>query len=251
MTVRAILRPAAATVLASTNVTSAANVLSAEPKQVAIAGVAAATQSVIVIDLGTIQQIDTLFIGYSRGNDDGLACLYSQVYGNVDGAFAADLAPLPSAVAGARKHRLVQLAEPVSLRYITLLKTLSSPLEIGVVAAGLAFRPQWGAELGGGVGLIDTSGVTRRRDGGFGIDPGVVAAQLQWTFSDLSAAEVAQLYALLSTIGTSRPAIVIEGDDDGPATTEEVHYGTFTRLEPYERLQPGLTRWGLRFEAWE
>jgi len=35
-----------------------------------------------------------------------------------------------------------------------------------------------------------------------------------------------------------------------PGLNERIHYGLFDRFEPYERLSPGRTRWGLRMNEW-
>lgn len=251
MSVRSIIAPVAVQDVSGFNVEGAGRVALPEPKQVAIVGNDPGTESTIRLKLAQGATIDTIFVGFATAGETPVG-FYSGDNHGFENLLAAAALPLATLVARGRRHYLLQLAQPISPRYLSLyFGPSSAPFQIGLFAAGLAFRPKWGGEFGGGVGLTDTGAVSRRRDGGFGIDEGVTAAQLQWTFGDLSDVERAQLFALLRERGTSRPAIVIEGEDTGPMLTEEVHYGLFTRIEAYERFAPGMNRWALRFEDWE
>lgn len=251
MSVRSLFRPLPVVQVDQNNVANGALVMTPEPKQVATIGANGQGDAYLKLTFPSQAEFDSVFVGFSSGGDKQIE-IWSRESGVTEKYLGPPIAALPTGIAGGRRHYLLQLAQPVSAVGLSIYaRAVQAPFTIGVVAAGLAFRPEWGGEFGGGVGLTDTGGVSRRRDGGFGIDEGVTAAQLQWIFGDLSDVERAQLFALLRERGTSRPAIVIEGEDTGPMLTEEVHYGLFTRIEAYERFAPGMSRWALRFEAWE
>lgn len=242
---RAIMAPMPVALAGSVNLAGGARALNSEPREVAVAS---ANFFALGVDLGVMRAVDTVALLYVRGGDaaftafGGLAGMYEQQLGT---------APLlTTQVTGDVRHSVIRLAQPVNVRYLVVHCDSSAPLQLGVMAVGRRFQPQWGAEWGGGVGLVDTGSATRRPDGGFGIDHGALAAQLQWTFGDLSDNERAALFGLLKNRGTTRPALVLEGDDNGPTMSEQVHWGLFTRIEAYERLAPGMSRWSLRFEDW-
>lgn len=244
MSARAVMRPLAG-VLSVVNVANPQQLDSADPKQVATAG---AGDFAIQVDLGSATAIDSVFVGHTTAAageglviHSGLVSGYENLIGQYD--------PLQSSLYAGRRHYWASFPV-VTARYITIHAQLAAPIHIGVVAVGKGWRPERGAEWGGGAGLVDTGTATRRRDGGFGIDPGVRAITLQWTFGDLSDAEVEGLFAVLHDLGETGTALVIEGDDAGPTRSEQLHWGRFARIESYERQDRGTTRWSLRFEDW-
>jgi hypothetical protein len=123
-------------------------------------------------------------------------------------------------------------------------------LQIGLFNVGLSFQPQWGQEYGGGRPIIDTGTATRLIGGGFGIDEGTIVGGYQWQFGDISKAELAKLYALLKTRGNTKPVWVVEDPDQVEGLNEGTHYGLFTKIEPYERLDATRTRYTLQMEEW-
>lgn len=246
MSVRAIVRPLTLAPNYAEGLASSANLLSPEPKSVALVGGAYVDTNFVST---APQLVDTFFLGFIDGGGAKLDNLVVRL-GVRDVTWPAAI--LPTKVIGGRRHALVQLAQPVSSDLFGFIIQAPSvlPITIGIFTAGLAFRPTWGGEWGGGVGLVDTASVTRRKDGGFGIDPGVRAMLPQWTFGDLSDTERTDLFGLLHGCGESEPMLVIEGDDTGPTLSEQIHWGLFTRIEAYERTAPGTTRWSLRFQDW-
>lgn len=250
MSMRAIVRPEALVTSGISGLIGGANVLRPEPKQVAVSsGGYLAVQA----NLPGATLVDTLLVGFvgSAGVAlDGLTFSFLALRaGNQVQLGAASL--LATRVRSGRRHALLQLSQPQVLDVVAFyLDGAPAGISIGLFAAGLAFRPTWGGEWGGGVGLVDTASVTRRKDGGFGIDPGVRAMLPQWTFGDLSDTERTDLFGLLHGCGESEPMLVIEGDDTGPTLSEQIHWGLFTRIEAYERTAPGTTRWSLRFQDW-
>ena len=241
-----IIRPLPFAV-AATGLASASQLLSPEPKQVAVAIGGAAT---IALDLGAATAIDTVFIGYT--NDSG-AGSFAMSYGPATGfenAVAGATTALPTKLIGGRPHFLKVLAAPVTARFIGLTANLAAGFEIGVVALGKALRPALGPEFGHGKGVIDTGTATRRRDGGFAIDPGTRATSFQWTLGDLTDDVRDQLYAILQDRGETRSVLIVEGTEPSPALSERLHWSLMTRIEAYERRDPELTRWSLKTQDW-
>lgn len=246
MSIRAIMRPLALAPNYADGLAPSRNLLSPEPKSVAI--VSKANVDVNFVPAAPTL-VDTFFLGFIDGGGADLAGLNVRI-GTREVTWQATI--LPTKIPGGRRHALIQLAQPVAsdLFGFVIQAPAVASLTIGVYAVGRAFRPTWGGEWGGGVGLVDTASVTRRKDGGFGIDPGVRAMLPQWTFGDLSDTERTDLFGLLHGCGESEPMLVIEGDDTGSTLSEQVHWGLFTRIEAYERTAPGMTRWSLRFQDW-
>lgn len=253
MTVRSIMRPEPLVPYSSFALVGAANVLTAEPKEVAVTSGGFPS---FYADAGAPIAVDTFVLGYvAKAGADLSGFTVNFFAGGLGGApQVGQAALLPTALRAGRRHCVLQLGAPVAERivgfYIGGPGADAAGLQIGLFAVGRSFRPAWGSEYGSGAGVIDTGSVTRRRDGGFGIDPGARAATLQWTFGDLSDAETDALFALLMDRGETASIVAIEGADTGPTTSEQVHWGRFTRIETYERLDAGITRWSLRMEDW-
>ena len=254
MTVRSIIRPEPLVPYASFALVEATNVLTAEPKQVAVTSGGFPS---CYADAGAPIAVDTFVLGYVAKPGADLSAFTVHFFADAGAVGASEVgqaALLPTALRAGRRHCVLQLGAPVAERivgfYIGGPGADAAGLEIGLFAVGRSFRPAWGSEYGSGAGVIDTGSVTRRRDGGFGIDPGARAATLQWTFGDLSDAETDALFALLMDRGETASIVAIEGADTGPITSEQVHWGRFTRIETYERLDAGITRWSLRMEDW-
>lgn len=248
--IRALVNPLPMAITAPANIVGAARLATPEPKEVAVAGDLPGNWS-IVVDLGSAQLIDTVAVLFLRGDDPSVVCYYG--LDNVwQQQFAPNAAALPTLASDQRRDRVMTVPAPVRARYVGIgrERASASRVELGVIVIGRAFRPQWGGEWGGGVGLADTGQVTRRRDGGFAIDSGTAAPTLQWIFGDLSDDERRQLFAIVQDRGETKPLLAIEGGDGGPTTSEEVHWGLLTRIEAYERQAPGMTRWSMRFQDW-
>lgn len=256
MSVRAIMRPASLGPSFAGGLLGSGNLLSSEPKAVAVSNGQTPDANFVVPNNAPIE-VDTFvlaFVGASGVNLDALSVNFGLRSGGGN-ITVGRTALLPSRISGGRRHAVLQLAQPLqSTLFGFNVTTDNGPppagISFGLFAVGRAFRPTWGGEWGGGVGLVDTASVTRRKDGGFGIDPGVRAMLPQWTFGDLSDTERTDLFGLLHGCGESEPMLVIEGDDTGPTLSEQIHWGLFTRIEAYERTAPGTTRWSLRFQDW-
>lgn len=246
MAVAAIVRPLPISAIGGT-FPNVSRLLTPDPKEAAIT--ASSGIATIDIDLGSVQSIDTIFLGYTSGHSgEGVGLLY--------GTAAYDTTPGPlipigdSDLIAPRRHFLQVLPAPISARYIRLTKDYAANYAIGVVAVGLAFRPTWGHEYGSGRIIESTGTAERLFGGGFGIDEGVTAGGWQWTFGDLQEADRKALYAIARNLGETKTVLVIE-DPASTELTDACHWGLFRKLEAYERLDPKNTRWSFQIGDWE
>lgn len=247
MSYHALARPSQATI-AATGIAPAWRMMTPEPKEVAVSVAGGAIA--ITIDLGAVVQFDTAFVGFTNANPATPLQLSFGIAGAWEVAEGAGKMALPTRTKAPRRHYLWQLGEPVLARYVGIAGNVPAGFQIGVVAAAQSFRPKWGPEFGHGRGIIDTGSATRRPDGGFGIVKGVRAATWQWTLGDLSDEEREELFALVFDRGETETLLAIEGGAIDPPYGESVHWSLLTRVEPYERNDPGMTRWALRIQDW-
>lgn len=246
MSVLSILKPHAVSALSSTLV-DGFRLLTADPKEVGYMP-NVVSQMTIDVDLGSIKPVSSIYLGAMSGALDfqvqgGAAAYTTNLIGNVA------VAPKGSGV-GSRKW-LASFAEQ-SWRYVRLTSTTNAPnlFEIGNLVVGKAFRPTWGHEYGGGRGVGDTGAVTRLQSGGFGINPGARFKAWDFTLGDLTDAEVEELYDIALEVGVTNPIVVCENPDITAGLDARIHYGLFAKLDRFERLIPGATKWNLKVEEW-
>lgn len=242
MSVLAIIRPLPATY--GGNMTDAARMGTPDPREVAYStGSGART---IDMDLGSVQSVGAIYLG-------GATFAGSfQITGGVAGyteTVIGDILSAPKRTAVSPRQYLATFP-PINVRYIRLSANLNNGWEVGVAVAGERFSPTFGHEWGAGRYLADTGTATRNRAGGFGVDPGAVVAGWEFTLGDLTDEEREVLFDMLRKIGETRPVIVAEDPDVTPDLDARLHYGLFQRLEKYERVQTGVTRWALKVEEW-
>lgn len=246
----AIIRPeTVAAIAASSNSADSGNMLTAPPREVWLSSVAAT--HTIDIDLGSAMAIDTLFIG-STNAATGTTLTVSRGTGMGAGLTAEGTQNLRlGAAEGPRFHGLFTRAVGApAARYFRL--TISLPaaaaLEVGVIAAGLAFRRSVAYPTSRVA--IDTSTRTDLWDGGFGVGEGVTKAAYRFKFIDLDKSSRDQLWSLVSKRGTRRPIILVEDDEDLPLADSSVHYGLLDRFEPWERANALDTIWSMGMVEW-
>jgi hypothetical protein len=201
------------------------------------------------IDLGSARSLDTVVVGYVSRTDT-IHIDMGNVGGNV---YSADVPVAPTFV-GAPYHFLVAIDNPLSVQFINISAPGSSSfaagVSIGVFAAGLSFKTQWGQEWGAGRPIEDTSAVERLFGGGFGRDLGAIVGGYQWTFGDLQEIERKKLYGVARRLGSSRDVLVIEDPEAGDDLGDRIHWGIFQKLNTYERLNPKDTKWSLQIGDW-
>lgn len=248
-----VVRPLPPTaIVGSSGITAPGNLLTPDPKEAALV---AAGGGSITLDLGTVVQVDTAFVGYhtataatwAMGGNDG-----TPGNGIPASLTVAAVSPLnPTGTADLPRHACVRSAVVRSSRYWQFqFGAQAGGYLVGCIALGLAFQPSLGHEYGSGRQVGDTSSVSRLRGGGFGIDPGVTFTGWRWTMGDLTDDEVAQLYAIQRRTGTAKTVLVVEDPDPTPGLNERIHWGLMQKLEPYERLAPGATRWAMTIDDW-
>jgi len=227
--------------------------LTNDPKEVWVDSLAGSAVT-FNIDLGSPQSLDTVFLGFTNAADAATWTVSSGVAGPTEQVWtSAAVFPSPYKIAARPRHGFVQLAGAAMARYVRITITQpagSQPLYAGVVAVGAAFVPTWGREYGSGRTPIDTGSRERLPSGGFGISPGAIKSSWSWTMGDLLDDEVDTLFAMAMAFGQSYALLTIEDPDSTPGLAERIHWGVFDKLEAYERLAPGATKWAFTVEDW-
>lgn len=231
----------------------AARVLTPDPKEVWLDSTIASAAT-ISIDLGSVQSVDTAFVGGTNAITGAVMTVRSGVASPTEYAWpTAGTLPVPYRVATRPRHGLARLATPVQARYVDIILTQPAggqPLYVGNIALGAGFTPQWGSEYGGGRSVIDTGARERLIGGGFGVLRGTRKAGYAWTMGDLLDDEVQALYALVYDRGETAPLVVVEDPEITAGLGERTHWCVADKLEAYERFAPGATRWSFSIEEW-
>lgn len=243
-----------------------ARLLNADPREVWVDNTIA-SQVTLGIDLGSVQSVDTVFLGFTNAGDGAAMVVSSGVASAGETAWAGAVLPAPYKTTRRPRHGFVwrsklvndpeagaiRVGDPINARYIDVKLTQpagNDALYAGVLAAGLAFQPKFGREYGGGRTPIDTGSRERMPSGGFGVSPGIVKSSWDFTMGDLTADEVDQLWDLTLQLGETRSVLAVENPDVSPGLNERLHWSMFDKLQQYERLNPALTRWAFRVEDW-
>lgn len=245
MSVLAIVRPLPINAIGG-SMPGVSRLLTPDPKEAAIGDGGSET---IDIDLGASVQFDTIFLGYTSAAD-GEAVTVTYGAGSYTTNAAANLPAGATEMLTPRRHFIRVYDAPMTGRYIRLTGTFAAGYAIGVVAVGLAWRPTWGHEFGGGRTVDTTGSAERLFGGGFGIDEGVTAGGWNFTLGDLQPAELKKLYAIARDRGETKSLLIIEDPDQTGDLSDRCHWGLFRKIEAYERLNPLDTRWSLQIGDW-
>lgn len=249
-----IVPPLPIAAIAASRGSGAGNLATRDPKEAWVDD-ASGSGVTLQVDLGVVQVIDTIFVGYLRGAAPqatwslaaGVAAADTQIQVNTElrvPDVAGDFAPV--------SHALWRAA-PVAVRHLAI--TMTQPagwpaLTAGVLVVGRAFQPALGREWGFGRQPVDTGSVTPLASGGFGIVEGARKRLLTWTFGDLSEDETDWLERIGLDLGESAPGLVIEDDERRAGMVSRLHYGLFKRWRPFERRNRAQTRWEVAIEEW-
>lgn len=247
MSVLALIRPYPIAAVGG-NMTGASRLITPDPKEAAIS--VGGTQT-IDIDLGASRSIDTLFLGY-LGPGTTVGDTFTVQYGVAayDESTATGIMVAASDLLTPVKHAVRIYDAPFSARYIRLSKGMGAGSPIGVFAASLAIRPQYGHEFGAGRTVTDTGTAERLQGGGFGINPGAIVGGWRFTLGDLQPAELTAMWALMRDRGQTKSLLIIEDPDQAGSLSDRCHWGLMTKLEAYERIDPMNTRWNLEIGDW-
>lgn len=259
-----ILAPLPAIGIVSSRGSGESRLLESDPKEGWTDSTVGASVT-LTIDLGSVQMVDSLFLGSSNAADGATLAISSGVAGPSELTWTNAIrmsAPYRrsgkprmsfyrrgSIVAGA------YVPAPIAARYVQAVLYQppgSPPLFIGNMATGLAFQPTYGNEYGSGRATIDTGNRESLIGGGFGTLLGTRKKAWSGQLGDLLDAEVDRLDDIFEDKGSTIPIVFIEGTE-GIASVpqqEQIHWGLFQKLEAYERQAPAVTRWAISIEEW-
>lgn len=225
------------------------------PKEIALADIANDSAAGLGADLGAVASLDTFLLGFTNAPAGTTQIeVYTATAAFEPIGLQGTAVVIESTLVSPVRHAFVQLAAPVASRYwVILLRNATGgtiSMSIGVLAVGRAFQCALGHEWGAGRQIEDTGTAERLIGGGFGIDEGVTVGGYGWTFGDLTNAELSDLYALVRAIGQTKTVLVVEDPDQTAGLAERIHWGLFDRLNAYERLIPGASRWEFKIRDW-
>lgn len=249
-----IVEPMRIAAIAASRGTGAANLATADPKEVwADTATGAMT---ITVDLGAVRSVDTVLLGYvrppaagARWSIAGGASAQAQDVVQPDTALRVPDVTDDFAV---RTHALWH-GPTIDLRHLTLTLAQpggSPPLTAGVLVVGRAFEAKLGREWGSGRRPVDTGTVTELPSGGFAVVEGVRKSGLGWTFGDLDDDETDRLEGIARRLGATRPGVVIEDAAPTAGLASRIHYGLFDRWRPYDRRDRAQTKWEVGIQQW-
>jgi hypothetical protein len=224
-------------------------VMTPNPKEAIMIGTGGAT---INIDFGGPVGVDSAFLGYHTAPAGVVWSLAPTTsYQGADGAFLILNAPLTAAGLGPPYHGFSRAAAPVISRYWNLyLGAASQAFTLGVVVFGAAMTFTYNPEWGGGAFVEDTGTADRLKGGGFATDPGVATTGYQCTLGDLQDGERRNLYQLVKDRRTTRSLLLVEDDAQTDGLNERLHWGLLRKIEPFERLDPANTKFGITIGDW-
>lgn len=229
--------------------TGADNLLSQSPREVWMA--ASATPQTIDIDMGQVVPIDSFFIGATNATADAVWTVFRGAsMGDEEQEIMAPRLCRAADSLGPTHHAFHRLAQPVSSRFfrIRISQGGADPFYAGRVLLGLAFEQF--RELGGGRQPVDTGSRTSQADGGFGTAAGIVKALFNFSFIDLDDNDLRRLWAIAYKVGLRIPCVTVEDADLASGQNEAIHYGVFQTFQPYDRQEPGASRWAFSHEEW-
>lgn len=233
--------------------TGGANLVTADPREVWQGENPAAVKS-FTIDLGANTTIDAFYLGNTNADANasmsvitGTAAQGAAVTNHIVGV------PMLMGVDDVRDLRgpaLYVAPAPIVARYIVVQTYMPGAvnLQIGNLVVGKAFRPTHGREPGESRVPFDTGVSARLGDGSLSTVSGRLISGFKWVFGDLLDADRKALWGIVKRRKTTRPILLIE--DAEALSVESIHYGKFTELEPYTRLDPRKTRWAVSVEDW-
>lgn len=228
---------------------AADNLLTPDPKEVWSAANTNSTN--IFLDLGEDVDFDTLFLGFSNADDGATVRVFET--DALAGSIINNISPTEDfrmQSGGPRYHHYQTFDNMVTARYLRLLigqGNSAVPINIGTIVVGKRLVLPY--EYRSGRRPIDLSQITETISGGYGIDRRAIKSSFRFTLAGINDVDLQKLWALVSQVGQSGPLIGVEGHEGDPRY-DQLHYGLFGTLEPYEREDAQDTRWGLVINDW-
>ena len=249
-----VVEPMKVASVTSSRGSGAANLMTPDPKE-AWADSATGSAATLLVDLGGVRTIDTIFLGYVSPPTP--LASWSISGGSADAGEAPIQAlttlcvPDVAGDANPTSHALwTGPARAVRYLAISLTQDVGLALTAGALVVGKSFNADLGQEWGAGRKPIDTGSATQLPSGGFAVVEGARKCLFTWTFGDLSLAEADQLEMLALRLGKTKPGLVIEDDSRTPGLRSRIHYGLFEQWRAYERRNRRQTRWEIGIEEW-
>ena len=209
----------------------------------------------IEIDLGKDVEYDAIYLGNTNAEAGNVWSIEwgLEVHQGYPGAYFYSFPmrlPAADGMVTPRGDCLYLAPAKVTARYIriTVSRAFGTPLEIGRVIIGKAFRPLYSKETGSSRTPTDTGARNRLDDGGLVTVSGSLTCGFKWVFGDLSDADANALWGIMRRRRTTEPILVIE--DDASLSAESVHYCTMNELEGYVRADPSKNRIAMTVEDW-
>ena len=232
------------------------NMLTDDPKEVWADDAVGPQAVAFLVDLGTPQLIDTVFLGAVRppvaeaqwtvtgGLSEVSQTIVIRDWSPLRVPDVPGWAPLTSCA--------LWFGTAVTARFlrIQIVQPTGAPLSIGRVVIGRAFTPALGHEWGGGRRPIDLGVASPLSSGGFGVVEGARKRSMGWTFGDLTRDETDQLDMIALAHGDTKPLLIVDDPRPTPSLWLRTMYGKFERWRPFERRNHAQTRWELGFEEW-
>jgi len=250
-----IIKPLTIPSISGNRGTAGSNLLTPDPKEVFSDATNTGQTINLAFDMGADVSFDTFALIGTNASASATWSLGGNTnaegnLANTTNVFAATAMRDAAALGPPYPAFYHRAAGPLSRRYFSFNISPGASFYAGVLILGLAFKPTWNREWGSGRKIIDTSGKQRLRGGGWGISRGAKVPGYQWTFGDLTDAEVEALYALALDRGEIDPILVIEDPAATTTLAAGTHYGLFNRLDAFEREDPDLNRYALSMEEW-
>lgn len=231
----------------------AANLITNDPREVwQDSAVASAVN--FDIDLGANTAWDTIVLLNTNAHPTGSLWVVST------GTASYTTTTLLTAVPRATSEDVLDATGPAffyspggqNTRYIRLAVTQPSGqanLTCGGVLVGKSWKPSFPRERGAGRIPLDTGSRQRLQDGSLAVVSGKLVSGFSWTFADLDYPDLAALWGIFRRRRTTERIVLVE-DPEATVYAEEIHYGTLTDLQKFERNDATKSRWVLSMEDW-
>lgn len=213
----------------------------------------------IDVDLKADVPLDTVFLGYS--NADAAATweirMATQAQGQI---YLDDMASIQKSSSSLRanaqsddpRHHGFWTGASTQARYIRIrMNQASTPLELGVLAIGQSFRPQYNYDWGAGRSLSDLSTTKTLRGGQFDVVKDAIVPNWRFVLGNLSDSELDALWKITKKHGKSTPLLIVEDPDTTGDLQEALHYGTLRDINAYERRTAVKSRWEFTIQHWQ
>lgn len=227
-----------------------------DPQPKVIWKAAASGQVTLDIDLGSIQAVDSVFLGFTNANAATtweIRASSSLIFlGNASSIVKDFSAFRTSSDETLSHHHGFWTGHSVAARYMRLTISQShAPFEAGTLVIGQSFRPRYNYDWGAGRSLTDLSTTRTLRGGQQDVFQDAIVPNWRFVLGNLDDMELAKLWKITKKHGKSTPLLVVEDPDTPLDLQEALHYGTFRDINAYERRNASKNRWEFTIQHWQ